>query len=426
MIRKVLFLLLGLGLAGQAFASQLYVRYWEDKATKVSNIDLATGERIRSATVASGEIRRVGKTLLRVVRPPDPLEEVLPPHLRETPIPPEFREHYERRRREMNPPDQRPILSLPDFLATAEILLPVPLRYYQVEDISPDGGKVLLARAGAAEISEVYLYDLDTGSAKAITHHKTAACFLPRFSPDGQWVAYYFFPDAVDPNEKDIKKRDAQSERSNLWYANERYPLITDIPGYGLAVVRKDGSEQSIVAPPGNIFIGDIQAFAPKWSPDGKRIAFHNNYYDAAEATDYVPAGIYIAELSTGSYRRVSSEDRLCSCCAWLPDGLAVVTIELSYQVKPAFNVIMKVSVEGARTEVYRFERSVQLPHMRFTVAPDGKSLLFPAIRGLFEGLPRTTGVLAVLELETKELKPLVIAPESSGIRSIVDFWFQE
>lgn len=96
------------------------------------------------------------------------------------------------------------------------------------------------------------------------------------FSRDGEWVAYVAYPEGT------------------LWRS------------------RVDGSErQQLSFPP-------VQAYLPRWSPDGKRIAF----FAAAPAK---PRKIYVVSAEGGSAQQLLPGERKEADPSWSPDGNRLV-----------------------------------------------------------------------------------------------------
>ena len=96
------------------------------------------------------------------------------------------------------------------------------------------------------------------------------------FSRDGKWVAYLTFPDGT------------------LWRS------------------KLDGSERlQLSSPP-------LQALMPRWSPDGKRIAFYGG-------SPGKPTKIYVVSADAGSPRQVTRGDRNDADPTWSPDGNSLV-----------------------------------------------------------------------------------------------------
>jgi len=121
------------------------------------------------------------------------------------------------------------------------------------------------------------------------------------FSKDGQWVTYTSYPEA------------------NLWRS------------------KADGTERlQLTFPPMHVDL-------PRWSPDGKRIAFE---------ADYPGVGIgrnYVISADGGTPQELPSADKTEGDPNWSPDGNSIV-----FWSSPAFPVspIIRVNIVDLRTRV--------------------------------------------------------------------------
>jgi TolB protein len=107
-------------------------------------------------------------------------------------------------------------------------------------DFSPDGGKVVFAQreSGPADVmrwTDIRVCDLNSGEQRQLVEGEVGAgAYFPRWSPDGEWIAYI--------------QRDDQGN-NDLWV----------IPAEGGDAIRVTD-------------LGDVTA--PVWSPNGQHIAF--------------------------------------------------------------------------------------------------------------------------------------------------------
>jgi tricorn protease len=133
--------------------------------------------------------------------------------------------------------------------------------------LSPDGRKSLLEARG-----DLWVVDNTSGGATNLTHSSASAERDPRWSPDGNWIAYF---------------SDADGE-------------------YNLHISRADGSEQRQVT-----HLGDGFRYRPTWSPDSQRIAF----YDST-------GSIYVHTRSSGETKRIDQDPlMLTGEVSWSPDS---------------------------------------------------------------------------------------------------------
>jgi Tol biopolymer transport system component len=159
-----------------------------------------------------------------------------------------------------------------------------------VDDIhpawSPDGTTLLFVRAnqpgGKVEISDPYamhsdgdIWRLELATGKLVKIASEA--FSPAFSPDGERVAFY------------------------AGWAGPRRIWVSDPFGRNPRQVTGDDSEQ-------------ISHILPRWSPDGTKIVFQNNYWTTRW-------DIRVVDVATGEMRWVTDDAYKDVNPVWSPDG---------------------------------------------------------------------------------------------------------
>jgi Tol biopolymer transport system component len=138
---------------------------------------------------------------------------------------------------------------------------------------SPDGKNLVYVIGALAEIvggaakppgKHLVVYNFDTNTHRLLTRVQDAKDGYPRWSPDGQWVAFH---------------RPTKVGRGwNLW------------------LIRPNGTEET------QLTVTDREDSHPEWSPDSKRIAFQS--YRSRQTFD-----IYIVDVATKSLTRVTETD---------------------------------------------------------------------------------------------------------------------
>jgi TolB protein len=110
--------------------------------------------------------------------------------------------------------------------------------------LSPDGRSLAFvsSRSGQADI---WILELATGALRNVTKHP-GGDFRPSWSPDGQWIAF-----SSDRDSKKLKFAFATLQTTDIY------------------LVRTDGSGLRRVT------ARDAIAGGPAWSPDGKRVLYH-------------------------------------------------------------------------------------------------------------------------------------------------------
>ena len=138
--------------------------------------------------------------------------------------------------------------------------------------VSPNGKKLYVI--GEQLRGELVRYDARSG--EFVPYLSGISAEFVDFSRDGKWVTYVNFPDRI------------------LWRS------------------RFDGTERlQLTSPP-------VQATMPRWSPDGKRIA----YFDAAPGK---PWEIYLISAEGGKPEPLLNEPRNQMDPNWSPDGNSVI-----------------------------------------------------------------------------------------------------
>ena len=137
---------------------------------------------------------------------------------------------------------------------------------------SKDGKEIFAL--GTAHHAELIRYDQRTGQFAPFLAGISAEGVT--FSRDGQWVAYTSFPEGT------------------LWRS------------------RVDGSEKR------QLTFRPLRAFSPRWSPDGKQMAF------SADLPTTV-RGVYVISTEGGTPRRVFASEQSQSDANWSPNGTQLI-----------------------------------------------------------------------------------------------------
>lgn len=114
-----------------------------------------------------------------------------------------------------------------------------------------------------------------------------------QLSPDGRSVAYVV----------KVADRERDTYRSALW------------------IVDFDGGE------PRQITAGERQDMLPRWSPDGRRIAFVSDRGEVPEGKERAPRNVFVLDLAGGEARQLTRFDHDVHDLAWSPDGRTLCAV---------------------------------------------------------------------------------------------------
>ena len=227
---------------------------------------------------------------------------------------------------------------------------------------------------------EIYTMDSDGGNQTRLTHHARDD-WSPTWAPNGQQIA--FVSERDGNSEVYVMDADGKNPR-NL----TRHPGIDGYPDWSpggsqivfdssrggkepnqdidIFVMRADGSNVRQITRLGF-------ASRPKWSPDGKRIAFEAVVDDGRQ--------VYVVNAD-GTHRWQVSKpepDAAMFVRGWSPDGKQILyTAAIGAKSNNASFIIATLDPSG-RSKVTKWER-VPLPKMPISLASwgtDGKSILF-------------------------------------------------
>lgn len=194
---------------------------------------------------------------------------------------------------------------------------------------------------------------------------------LPAWSPDGTRIAFTFYRNTYEEQEKEIYVIEADGTGlTNLtnspnedWYPSwspdgSRIVFASWRDGDAeIYVMNADGTGQE------NLSMSPSLESVPSWSPDGAQIAFRSD-------REGVPQ-IYLMAPDGFDVRVIPGHPESCGSPAWCPDGT-----RLAFSTRTDIRI---VELDG--TEVVRFEPGWEWP-AGLAWSPDGRKLAFEVLGG--------------------------------------------
>ena len=235
---------------------------------------------------------------------------------------------------------------------------------------SPDGERLAYLAEG-----QIRVRWMDTGDTATITQLTESPGGI-RWSPDGRRIAFHMLVPDAPPQLVPPPKPPPGAEWADPPILEDRFKNRQDGVGYldfghrHLFVVSADGGT------PTQVTDGDFQhGGAPDWTPDGRHLVFSSNRNPDWER-DFRNSEIYLAPVGGGEIRALTDRDGPDHSPAVSPDGerIAFVSFEdrrRTYQVSRL--EVMRLDGSGRRVLTGGLDRSASNP----VWAADGSGVFF-------------------------------------------------
>ena len=249
---------------------------------------------------------------------------------------------------------------------------------------SPDSRGIAFVSKRDGDKNQIWIIPIAGGEAKQLTHAKNGAS-NPRWSPDGKRIAFLMSEKDDKEQEKRKKAKDDpvvvdkdDFKQTHLWVIDvgtmdEEPELLFTLPEKESDEhEKKEGDEKDKSE---RLTEGDFHVIDPRWSPDGKQIAFVSSPSPKSDDTMF-NATVQILDVETKEIRKLTEYDGGESSPRWSPDRTQIAFLHSPEGYGQ--NDLYIISAEcGASTNLTsEFDRNTSAPIW----SPDGKIIYFGAM----------------------------------------------
>jgi dipeptidyl aminopeptidase/acylaminoacyl peptidase len=251
---------------------------------------------------------------------------------------------------------------------------------------SSDSKRLAFVSKRNSDKEQVWLISMSGGEARQLTYAKNGAA-NPRWSPDGKRILFLMQEKDSETQERQKKAKEDpilvgknDFKPSHLWAIDvetidEAPELLFTIPD---AEPGKDHKATDSRDKSRRLTEGDFHVSDPQWSPDGERIAFVSARTPKADDTMF-GATVHILDVETKQMRKLTPHDGNESSPRWSPDGKQIAF--LYYPKGYGQYELYVTSVDGGSPThlTSDFNRSIDAP----VWSSDGRFLYFRAMDGV-------------------------------------------
>ena len=268
---------------------------------------------------------------------------------------------------------------------------------------SPDGGSIAFTSKRGEDKSQIWIISIGGGEAKQLTQTKNGAS-TPRWSPDGKRIAFLMQEKDSEATEKQKKAKDDpvtidkdDFKQTHLWVIDTE--TMDDEPEL-LFTLDAESDEEGENArderdKSRRLTEGDFHASDPRWSPDGKQIAFVSapspKANDAMFNSTIQVFDVLTRDSDVGQIRKLTDFNGGEDSARWSPNGKQIAFLHSpeGYGQKDLYTI----SAEGGTPTnlVADFDRNTDTPIWSL----DGTTVYFTAMDGVrwhFYSVPKDGG----------------------------------
>ncbi len=265
-----------------------------------------------------------------------------------------------------------------------------------------DSTRIAFVSKRGGDKGQIWVIPITGGEARQLTYTKNGAS-NPRWSPDGKQIAFLMQEKDSEAEEKRKKAKDDpvmvekdDFKQTHLWIVNvetmeEEPELLFTLPekesdkdDEEKKEDKKDSSQR--------LTEGDFHVSDPRWSPDGRYIAFVSAPSPKADHIMF-KATIQLIDTETKAIRKLTPHDGGEKSPRWSPDGESLAFLYATDDANPLHNDIYVIPAEGGTPTnlTSDFDHNEVAP----TWSPDGKIIYFEAadrVRWHIYAIPRDGG----------------------------------
>jgi len=246
---------------------------------------------------------------------------------------------------------------------------------------SPDSKRLAFVSKRGGGKCQIWVIPIGGGEARQLTYSKNGVS-SPRWSPDGKRIAFLMREKDSETEEKRKKAKDdpvivdkTDLKKTHLWIIDvetmdHKPELLFELPeDPDKADEEKQENDKSQ-----RLTEGDFHVTDPRWSPDGKQIAFVSSPSPKADHIMFNTT-IHIINTETKAIRKLTTYDGGESAPRWSPNGEWVAFLYRMDDANPLQKDIYVIPAEGGTPTnlTLDFDRSEVAP----VWSPGGELIYF-------------------------------------------------
>ncbi len=232
---------------------------------------------------------------------------------------------------------------------------------------SPDSKYIAFVSKRGGDKCQIWVIPIAGGEARQLTYTKKGVS-NPRWSPEGKRIAFLMCEKDSEMEEKQKKSKDdpvivgkTDFKQAHLWVIDVE--TMDQEPELLFKLPRKADEEKQEKDKSQRLTEGDFHVTDPQWAPDGKQIAFVSSPSPKADHLMFNTT-IHITDTETKAIRKLTPYDGGESAPRWSPDGKRVAFVYRMDDENPLQKDIYVIPSEGGipTNLTSDFDRSENIP----------------------------------------------------------------